>query len=202
MPIEQRSKIWLLNDLLHEIGLLWLLLAFGFHFEAQFSPTLSPLVKENDDYVERQHTHTHSHTHTHTHTHTRARTHAHTHTHTRARARTHTCAHAHTHTHTHTHTRARARTHTCALTVMWVKVRMCRTACELAGVVCFVYTLLCTYGYDSMRACRGGYFEMFDVLGSHFGEFYCQRQFPSSLLSSLYCRWDPLSSLESTPVSI
>ena len=37
MPIKQRSKIWLLDDLLHETGLLCLSLAFDFRFEAQFS---------------------------------------------------------------------------------------------------------------------------------------------------------------------
>ena len=31
-----------------------------------------------------------------------------------------------------------------------------------------LFIFLCTCGYDSVRACRGGYFEMFDVLGSHF----------------------------------
>ena len=62
---------------------------------------------------------------------------------------------------------------------------------------------LCTCGYDSVRACRGGYFEMFDVLGGHFGVFDSQRHFPSYFSSSsLYWPWDPLSSLESAPVSI
>ena len=37
-----------------------------------------------------------------------------------------------------------------------------------------------------MRACRGGYFEIFDILGGHFGVFDSQRRFPSfSLLSVL-----------------
>ena len=65
---------------------------------------------------------------------------------------------------------------------------------------------LCTCGYASVRACRGGYFEMLDDLGGHFGVFNSQRHFPSyfSLIffPSLYWPWDPLSSLESTPVSI
>ena len=41
---------------------------------------------------------------------------------------------------------------------------------------------------DSVRACRDGYFEMFDTLGGHFGVFDSQRHFPpsfSSLLSVL-----------------
>ena len=38
---------------------------------------------------------------------------------------------------------------------------------------------LCTCGYASVRACRGGYFEMFDDLGGHFGVFDSQRHFPS-----------------------
>ena len=65
---------------------------------------------------------------------------------------------------------------------------------------------LCTCGYASVHACRGGYFEMFDDLGGHFGVFDSQHHFPSyflsDLLSSLYWPWNPLSSLESTPVSI
>ena len=61
---------------------------------------------------------------------------------------------------------------------------------------------LCTCGYDSVRACRGGYFEVFDIRGGHFGVFDSQRHSLASLLSSLYWPWDPLSSLESTPVSI
>ena len=72
-----------------------------------------------------------------------------------------------------------------------------------------LFTLfLCTCGFASVRACRGGYFEMFDDLGGHFG-VQCVRQSASfsllllsDLLSSLYWPWDPLSSLESTPVSI
>ena len=46
----------------------------------------------------------------------------------------------------------------------------------------------CVRACDSVRACRGGYFEMFDILGGHFGVFDSQRHFPSyfsSLLSVL-----------------
>ena len=58
---------------------------------------------------------------------------------------------------------------------------------EHAGVArnfSFVYTLpvyvrVCTCRYASVRACRGGYFEMFDDLGGHFGGFDSQRHFPS-----------------------
>ena len=45
---------------------------------------------------------------------------------------------------------------------------------------------LCTCGYDSVRACRGGYFEMFDVLGGHFGVFDSQRHFPSYFSSFFF----------------
>ena len=38
---------------------------------------------------------------------------------------------------------------------------------------------LCTCGYASVGACRGGYFEMFDDLDGHFGVFDSQRYFPS-----------------------
>ena len=97
---------------------------------------------------------------------------------------TRACPRARTHTHTHTHTHA----------------------CTRAGVtrifLLFIF-FLCMCGCESVRACRGGYFEMFDILGAHFGVFNSQRHFPSSFfLSSLYWPWDPLSSLESTPVSI
>ena len=79
----------------------------------------------------------------------------------------------HTHTHTHTHTRTHARAHT-------------RT-----------HTLTLAH------ACRGGYFEMFNILGGHFRVFDGQRNFPlTSLLYSLYWPWNPLSSLESILVSI
>ena len=36
---------------------------------------------------------------------------------------------------------------------------------------------LWTCGYDSVRACRGGYFQMFDVLGGHFRVFDSQHHF-------------------------
>ena len=55
----------------------------------------------------------------------------------------------------------------------------------VAKIFSFVYTLLCTCGNDSMRPCRGGYFEMFNVLGSHFREFDSQRHFPSYFSSFL-----------------
>ena len=79
------------------------------------------------------------------------------------------------------------------LTVMWVKVQMCRNVFELVcgrGENFFLLFLLflCTCVCDSVRACRGGYFEMFDILGGHFRVFDSQRQFPSyfsSLLSVL-----------------
>ena len=75
---------------------------------------------------------------------------------------------------------------------------------ERAGVArIFSFIFLCMCGYDSVRACRGGYFEMFNVLGGHFEYSTVSVIFPlTSLLSSLYWPWDPLSSLESTPVSI
>ena len=46
------------------------------------------------------------------------------------------------------------------LTVMWVKVRMCRNVCELAcgrGEIFFLLFILflCTCVCDSVRACRG-----------------------------------------------
>ena len=47
---------------------------------------------------------------------------------------------------------------------------------------------LCTCVYESVCACRGGCFEMFDILGGHFGVFDSQRHFPSyfsSLVSVL-----------------
>ena len=62
---------------------------------------------------------------------------------------------------------------------------------QRAGVArIFLLFLLfpCTCVCDPVRACRGGYFEMFDTLGGHFGAFDSQRHFPSyfsSLLSVL-----------------
>ena len=79
---------------------------------------------------------------------------------------------------------------------VWVSVRAWRE-------IFLLFIFLCTCGYDSVRACRGGYFEMFDVLGGHFRYSTVSSIFPlASLLSSLYWPWDPLSSLEATPVSI
>ena len=52
---------------------------------------------------------------------------------------------------------------------------------EHAGVArnfSFVYTLP-VYVRASVCACRGGYFEMFDDLGGHFGIFDSQRHFLS-----------------------
>ena len=73
----------------------------------------------------------------------------------------------------------------------------------VARIFLFLFIFLSTCGYDSVRACRGGYFEMFDVLGGHFEYSTGSVIFPlTSFLSSLYWPWDPLSSLESTPVSI
>ena len=37
----------------------------------------------------------------------------------------------------------------------------------------------CVRACISVHACRGGYFEMFDTLGGHFGVFDSQRHFPS-----------------------
>ena len=75
------------------------------------------------------------------------------------------------------------------LTVMWVRVRMCRNACESAcgrGEIFLLFILfLCTCVYDSVRACRGGYFEMFDILGGHFGVSDSQRHFHSYFSSFL-----------------
>ena len=46
-------------------------------------------------------------------------------------------------------------------------------------------------------------FSIFNILGGHFGVFDSQRHFPlTAVLYSLYLPWEPLSSLESTPVSI
>ena len=61
---------------------------------------------------------------------------------------------------------------------------------ERAGVVrifLLFILFLCTCVYDSVHACRGaaGYFEMFDVLGCHFGVFDSQRHFPSYFSSFL-----------------
>ena len=43
----------------------------------------------------------------------------------------------------------------------------------------------CTCGNDSLHACRGRYFEMFDVLGGHFGVFDSQPHFRSYFSSFL-----------------
>ena len=59
---------------------------------------------------------------------------------------------------------------------------------ERAGVarIFLLFILfLCTCGYDLVRACRGGYFEMFDILGGHFGVFDSQRHFNSYFSSFL-----------------
>ena len=40
-------------------------------------------------------------------------------------------------------------------------------------------------GYDSVHACRGGYFEMFDVLGGHFEYSTVSVIFPFSFSSFL-----------------
>ena len=83
---------------------------------------------------------------------------------------------------------------------VWMSVRL--------GWECFLWLILflSTCGCASVRACRSGYFEMFDHLGGHFEVFDRQRHFPSyfSLIIFPLCigPWDPLSSLESTPVSI
>ena len=55
----------------------------------------------------------------------------------------------------------------------------------------------------SVRACRGGYFEMFNFLAgiSEYSTVSVISIF-TALLYSLYWPWDPLSSLESTPVLI
>ena len=44
---------------------------------------------------------------------------------------------------------------------------------------------LCTGEYDSVRACRGGFFGVFNVLGGHFGVFDSQHNFPSYFSSFL-----------------
>ena len=50
-----------------------------------------------------------------------------------------------------------------------------------------LFIFLCTCGYDSVRACRGGYFEMFDVLGGHFKYSTVSVIFPlASLLPSCF----------------
>ena len=59
---------------------------------------------------------------------------------------------------------------------MWVKVRVCRCVCEWAcgcgnNFFLLFILFLCTCVCDSVRPCRCGYFEMFDILGGHFGVF-------------------------------
>ena len=61
---------------------------------------------------------------------------------------------------------------------------------ERAGMARIFFLLfilfLCTCGYDSsVGACRGNYFEMFDVLGGYFGVFDSQHPFPSYFSSFL-----------------
>ena len=101
----------------------------------------------------------------------------------------------------------------CVLTVLWVKVRMCRNACEWA----------CGRGenfFFCLTSCvRAGMTQFALVVAvilkcsTFLAVISSIRQsasfsllllfFPlTSLLSSLYWPWDPLSSLESTPVSI
>ena len=52
------------------------------------------------------------------------------------------------------------------------QVRVCRCVC-MSQLWAFVYWL------DSVRACRGGYFEMFNILDGHFKVFDIRRHFPS-----------------------
>ena len=88
----------------------------------------------------------------------------------------------------------------------WVTLLLKQCACVCQVVPSTkLYTRARMYArtHTHMRACRGGYFEMFNVLGGHFKYSTVSVVFPlASLLSSLYWPWDPLSSLESTPVSI
>ena len=86
------------------------------------------------------------------------------------------------------------------LTVMWVKVRMCRNACERGEN--FFFCLYSSSVRAGMTQCA---LVMAVILKcSTFLEYLAVSViFPlTSLLSSLYWPWDPLSSLESTPVSI
>ena len=55
---------------------------------------------------------------------------------------------------------------------VWMSVRVWRE------IFLLFILFLCTCGYASVRACRGGYFEMLDNLGGHFGVFASQRYFP------------------------
>ena len=59
-----------------------------------------------------------------------------------------------------------------------------------------LFVFRCTCGYDSVSVCRGGYFEVFDILGGHFEFSTVSVIFTlASLLSCLDRPWDPLSSL-------
>ena len=92
------------------------------------------------------------------------------------------------------------------LTVMWVKVRMCRNVFELAcgrGEIFFLLFILflCTCVCDSVCACRGVVVNLkcstFLAVISEYSTVSVI--FPlSSLLCSLYWPCDPLSSLESS----
>ena len=116
---------------------------------------------------------------------------------------THTCAHArartHTHTHTHTHTRThilgpRAHTHTLGTRVS-----------ERAGVArifSFVYLPVYVRVWLSALLSWQLFWNVRHTWRS-FRVFGSQRHFPSYFSSFLsVLAWDPLSSLESTPVSI
>ena len=67
---------------------------------------------------------------------------------------------------------------------------MCRNVCESTcgcGENFLFWFIFClsTCVCDSVRTCHGGYFEMFDILGGHFGVIDSQRHFPSYCSSFL-----------------
>ena len=90
----------------------------------------------------------------------------------------------------------------------------CESTCEhvsmcvsqhVVGCQFFILFILflCMCVCESARAYRGSYFKGSGSLGGHFEVFDSQRHFPFPLVCSyLYWPWDPLSPLESTPVSI
>ena len=89
----------------------------------------------------------------------------------------------------------------CARSVMWVKVRVCR--CGHGANFFVVYTLPAYVRMWLSARLSWRLFWNVQHLGGHFGVFDSQCIFPlTALLYSLYWPWDPLSSLESTPVSI
>ena len=76
-------------------------------------------------------------------------------------------------------------------------------ACAHVRARAHTHTHTHTHTHPRACACRSGIFEMFNIRRGHFGVFNSQRHVPlTALLYSLYWPWGPLSSLESTPVSM